>query len=131
MVSRFTLFSRLQRQYGSNQIRYLPLAALFFFFQSSPLQAEPDRYTRRIGRDGYTYRESTGSVCDFPSHRYIGLYPSRHLQIPVRTGRYGTYRPIFKSMNYAKKNERHTSHKSDYKSLIETARKKSKTRAKV
>ncbi|CAL5429308.1 unnamed protein product [Camellia sinensis] len=49
------------------------------------------RYVSGIGRYG----------CEIQSRRYTGEYPTRPYHFPVRTGRYGTYRPIFRTLNVA------------------------------
>lgn len=50
--------------------------------------SDTSRYVSGIGRCGREIR----------SHRYIGEYPTRHSHFPLRTGRYGTYRPIFRTL---------------------------------
>ncbi|CAL5368205.1 unnamed protein product [Camellia sinensis] len=50
--------------------------------------SDTSRYVARIGRYGREIR----------SHRYTGEYPTWWWHIPVRTGRYGTYRPIFRTL---------------------------------
>ncbi|CAL5322864.1 unnamed protein product [Camellia sinensis] len=35
---------------------------------------------------------------EIQSHRYTGEYPTRPSYFPVRIGRYGTYRPIFRTL---------------------------------
>ncbi|KAL7224250.1 hypothetical protein ACSBR1_025667 [Camellia fascicularis] len=50
--------------------------------------SDSSRYVSGIGRYGR----------EIHSHRYTGEYPTWHSTFLVRTGRYGTYRPIFRTL---------------------------------